>query len=178
MFSVGGMCQGSGIFLSHNGVSPCMTDLKGSGFCRIVIAGYGNFHTAFITEEQCVGCRVIWTGQHDRNIRQGVEHSSVDGKRKRKTAVRILLDDDFNLIFVLDTLRQGVFGYADGDSLFEKTALCSPVCSIIKKRVPEIRSVVSSKNSEKTGFLESIPPSFVTGGFGGFVEGLSAKQSS
>ena len=29
------------------------------------------------------------------------------------------------------------------------------VCSIIKKRVPEIRSVVSSKNSEKTGFLES-----------------------
>ena len=131
----------------------------------------------------------------------------------------------------------------------EKTALCSPVCSIIKKRVPEIRSVVSSKNSEKTGFLESalsggtvialctgsfrfsesfqaesgtvsseapaivctsggcckavsssvspfacsggksslsismessesIPPSFVTGGFGGFVEGLSAKPSS
>ena len=35
----------------------------------------------------------------------------------------------------------------------EKTALCSPVCSIIKKRVPEIRSVVSSKNSEKAEFL-------------------------
>ena len=131
----------------------------------------------------------------------------------------------------------------------EKMALCAPVCSIIKKRVPEIRSVVSSKNSEKAEFWESatswgtvialctgsflfsesfqagsgtvsseaptivctsggsckavsssvspfacsdgksslsismessesIPPSFVTGGFGGFVEGLSAKPSS
>ena len=137
----------------------------------------------------------------------------------------------------------------------EKMALCSPVCIIIKKRVPEIRSVVSSKNSEKAEFWESatswgtvialctesflfseslqagsgaasseapassevsaivctsggcckavsssvspfacsdgksslsismessesIPPSFVAGGFGGFVEGLSAKPSS
>ena len=37
----------------------------------------------------------------------------------------------------------------------EKMALCAPVCSIIKKRVPEIRSVVSSKNSEKAEFWES-----------------------
>ena len=87
-----------------------MADLKGSGFRRIVVTGHGDFRAAFITEEQCAGCRVIWIGQHDRNIRQGVEHSSIDGKRKRKTAIRILLDDDFNLIFVLDTLRQGVFG--------------------------------------------------------------------
>ena len=103
-----------------------MADLKGSGFRRIVIAGHGNFHAAFIAKEQCVGCRVIWTGQHDRNIRQGVEHSSIDGKRKRKTAIRILLDDDFNLIFVLDTLRQGVFGYADSDSLFGKDGSLLP----------------------------------------------------
>ena len=128
MLCVGGLCQGNGIFLSHNGVSPCMADLKRSGFRRIVIAGHGNFHAAFIAKEQCVGCRVIWTGQHDRNIRQGAERSSIDGKRKRKTAVRIRLDDDFNLIFVLDALRQGV---------------------------PEIRSVVSSENSEKSGLLES-----------------------
>ena len=60
MFSVGGMCQGSGIFLSHNGVSPCMADLEGGGFCRIVVTGHGNFHAVFITEEQCAGCRVIW----------------------------------------------------------------------------------------------------------------------
>lgn len=89
MLCVGDLCQGNGIFLYCNGVCPCMADLKGGGFCRIVIAGHGNFHAAFITEEQCAGCRVIWIGQHDRNIRQGVEHSSVDGKRKRKTAVRI-----------------------------------------------------------------------------------------
>ena len=100
-----------------------MADLKGDGFCRIVITGHGNFHAAFITEEPCAGCRVIWTGQHDRNIRQGAERSSIDGKRKRKTAVRIRLDDDFNLIFVLDALRQGVFWYADGDSLFGKLRL-------------------------------------------------------
>lgn len=103
-----------------------MADLKGSGFRRIVIAGHGNFHAAFITKEQCAGCRVIWIGQHDRNIRQGVERRSIDGKRKRKTAVRILLDDDFNLIFVLDALRQGVFGYADGDSLFGKDGSLTP----------------------------------------------------
>ncbi len=126
MLCVGGLCQGNGIFLSHNGVCPCMADLKGDGFCRIVITGHGNFHAAFITEEPCAGCRVIWTGQHDRNIRQGAERSSIDGKRKRKTAVRILLDDDFNLIFVLDTLRQGVFGYADSDSLFGKDGSLLP----------------------------------------------------
>lgn len=126
MLSVGDLCQGNGILLYCNGVCPCMADLKGCGFCRIVVTGHGNFHAAFITEEQCAGCRVIWIGQHDRNIRQGVEHSSVDGKRKRKTAVRILLDDDFNLIFVLDTLRQGVFGYADGDSLFGKDGSLLP----------------------------------------------------
>ena len=103
-----------------------MADLKGSGFRRIVIADHGSFHAAFITKEPCAGCRVIWTGQHDRNIRQGVEHSSIDGKRKRKTAIRILLDDDFNLIFVLDTLRQGVFGYADSDSLFGKDGSLLP----------------------------------------------------
>ena len=105
MLCVGSMCQGSDIFLSNNGVSPCMADLKGSGFRRVVVTGHGDFHAAFITKEQCAGGRVIWLGQHDRNIRQGVEHSSIDGKRKRKTAIRIRLDDDFNLIFVLDTLR-------------------------------------------------------------------------
>ena len=126
MLCVGGLCQGNGIFLSHNGVCPCMADLKGDGFCRIVITGHGNFHAAFITEEPCAGCRVIWTGQHDRNIRQGAERSSIDGKRKRKTAVRILLDDDFNLIFVLDALRQGVFWYADSDSLFGKDGSLLP----------------------------------------------------
>ena len=126
MLCVGSMCQGSGIFLSHNGVSPCMADLKGSGFRRIVVTGHGDFHAAFITKEQCAGCRGIWIGQHDRNIRQGVEHSSIYVKRKRKTEIRIVLYDDLILILVLDTLRQGVFGYADGDSLFGKDGSLLP----------------------------------------------------
>ncbi len=41
-------------------------------------------------------------------------------------AVRILLDDDFNLIFVLDALRQGVFWYVDSDSLFGKDGSLLP----------------------------------------------------
>ena len=45
---------------------------------------------------------------------------------KEKPPSVSFLDDDFNLIFVLDTLRQGVFGYADGDSLFGKDGSLLP----------------------------------------------------
>ena len=74
----------------------------------------------------------VVSGQPEENTALQQPPESADSKKPAfseffdETTVRILLDDDFNLIFVLDTLRQGVFGYADGDSLFGKDGSLLP----------------------------------------------------